>query len=115
MKSTVTGFLLLVFALSAFSGCRREDIREVTVEIPSLTESNRAGVREAFVIRDKRDPRRNRYYDGIFADSIKTDAEKKTVTLTYDSMKIAHTNIRMLLAAAGYEVVFPENRNGTAR
>lgn len=35
--------------------------------------------------------------------------------MKYDSMKIAHTNIRMLLQEAGLEVVFPKNnKSGVA-
>lgn len=109
MSKTLFIFLAII---SICLGCRREDIREVTVEIPSLTAVNQASVKEAFVIRDARDPRRNHVYDGIYLDSFAFDLERKTVTLRYDSMKIAHTNIRMLIEKAGLPVVYPPNRNG---
>jgi Fe-S cluster biosynthesis and repair protein YggX len=35
-------------------------------------------------------------------------------TTAYDSMKIAKTNIRMLIESAGVEVLFPSNTTGVA-
>lgn len=109
MKNLLIFSALLILVLT---GCRREDIRELVVEIPSLTESHQTTVREAFVIRDQHDPRRSHVYDGIDPNSFVFDFEKKTVTIKYDSMKIAHTNIRMLIEKAGLSVVYPPNRNG---
>ena len=34
--------------------------------------------------------------------------------MKYDSMKIAKTNIRMLIESAGVEVLFPSNATGVA-
>ena len=90
----------LAFA-AALSGCRREDVREFTVEIPGLTQENRQKVVDAFTVRK---PGQNPHvYEGI------RDFGKKTLTMKYDSMKIAKTNIRMLIEAAGVEVHFPSN------
>ena len=116
MKTTMKTLLIACSALSLIllAGCRREDVREVTIEVPSLAADKEAAVKDAFVIKDARDPRRNRYYDGIYPDSFRFDHEKKTVTLSYDSMKIAHTNIRMLIRDRGFEVVFPTNTTGRA-
>lgn len=108
---TKTLFIILA-TLTLCLGCRREDVREVTIEIPALTAADQAKVKEAFVIKDKYDPRHARVYDGIYLDSFVFDLEKKTVTMKYDSMKIAHTNIRMLIESAGLKVVYPPNRNG---
>ena len=108
---------LLVFALAlltVFAGCRRSDVRSCTVEIPSLTAANRDEVVKAFQLGDPNDPRVIRTYDGIDMGSLEFDLEKRTLTLKYDSMKIAQTNIRMLIARRGLEVVFPENTTGRA-
>ena len=96
----------LAFA-AAFSGCRREDVREFTVEITGLTQENRQKVVDAFTVRK---PGQNPHvYEGIRPDTFSFDFEKKTLTMKYDSMKIAKTNIRMLIEAAGVEVHFPSN------
>ena len=106
-------FLLIAIAsLAALSGCRREDIREFTVQLPSITEADKQKVVEAFTIRSQGRP--PRVYEGIFTDSFKFDFEKKTLTMKYDSMKIAQTNIRMLIEGKGVEVLFPSNTTGVA-
>jgi hypothetical protein len=96
----------LAFA-AALSGCRREDVREFTVEIPGLTQENKQKVVDAFTVRKPGQP--PRVYEGIRPDTFSFDFGKKTLTMKYDSMKIAKTNIRMLIEAAGVEVHFPSN------
>ena len=92
--------IFLAFALvSLFAGCRREDIREFTVSIPGLTESNRVTVVAALA-----------KYNGIVKDSYKWDFSAKTLALRYDSMQIAKTNIRMAIAEKGIEVEFPPSK-----
>ena len=85
--------------ISVLAGCRREDIREFTVSIPGLTESNRATVAAALA-----------KYNGIDKDSYKWDFSAKTLTLKYDSMQIAKTNIRMAIAEKGVEVEFSASK-----
>ena len=104
--------LIAIAAVATMSGCRREDIREFTVEMPSLTEADKSKVVDAFTIRSPGRP--PRVYEGILSDSFKFDFDKKTLTLKYDSMKIAQTNIRMLIQGKGVEVVFPTNTTGVA-
>ena len=104
--------LIAITAVATMSGCRREDIREFTVEMPSLTEADKSKVIDAFTIRSP--GRSPRVYEGIFTDSFKFDFDKKTLTMKYDSMKIAQTNIRMLIESKGIEVVFPTNTTGVA-
>ena len=104
--------LIAITAVATMSGCRREDIREFTVEMPSLTEADKSKVVDAFTIRSPGRP--PRVYEGILSDSFKFDFDKKTLTLKYDSMKIAQTNIRMLIQGKGVEVVFPTNKTGVA-
>ena len=104
--------LIAIAAVAVLSGCRREDIREFTVEMPSLTEADKSKVVDAFTIRSPGRP--PRVYEGIFLESFKFDFEKKTLTMKYDSMKIAQTNIRMLIQGKGVEVVFPTNTTGVA-
>lgn len=106
--------VLFAIALTAFSGCRREDIREFTVDIPGLTPENTNKVVQAFWLADPYNPRGGRYREGIDIETFRFDLEKKKLTMKYDSMKTAHTNIRMLIQDAGIEVFFPSNTTGRA-
>jgi len=98
-------FLFFTFHVSLFllSGCRREDIREMTVEIPGLTAQNQATVTE---ILSK--------YNGIDRDSYQWDLAAKTLTLRYDSMQIAQSNIRYAIDEKGIRVRFPEKTDDRA-
>ena len=95
MKNIFFAFALI----SSLAGCRREDVREFTVLIPGLTVSNRTAVVAALAP-----------YNGIEKDSFKWDFSAKTLTLKYDSMQIAKTNIRMAIAEKGIEVEFPASK-----
>ena len=92
-----TSLLVLVVSL-ALAGCRRSDVREMTVLMPELDESAKPTVVQALA-----------KSSGIEKDSYKWDFEKKTLTLRYDSMVTAQTNIRMAIAAKGVKVEFPPN------
>ena len=85
------------------SGCRREDVREMTVVMPGLSESNKATVVAALS-----------KYGGVEKDSYKWDMAAKTLTLRYDSMQIAQANIRYAIDEKGVAVSFPTNTTGRA-
>lgn len=95
-------FFMLI-AICAISGCRRSDVREFTVELPGLTEANKAQVVEALA-----------KYDGVKKDSYVFDFGKKTLTLRYDSMKVARENVRQAIEAKGVKVIYPEVKGGYA-
>ena len=100
----LTGTLFILHSsLFILSGCRREDVREMTVSLPALTEADKAKVVEAL-----------QKYGGIQKDSYVWDLNAKTLTLKYDSMQIAQTNIRMAIEEKGVKVVYPENTTGKA-
>ncbi len=94
---------LVLFALLACAGCRREDIREFAVELPSLTAADQPKVVAALAP-----------YGGVDQSSYRWDMSKKTLTLKYDSMQIARTNIRMAIEKAGVQVIYPTNTTGRA-
>ena len=98
-------FLLLTssFFLLLSSGCRREDVREMTVVMPGLSESNKATVVAALA-----------KYGGVQKDSYKWDMQAKTLTLRYDSMQIAQANIRYAIDEKGVKVAFPEKTDDRA-
>ena len=90
-------------AFAAISGCRREDVREMTVTMPGLSETNRSEVVAALA-----------RYDGIRKDSYVWDMEAKTLTLKYDSMRVAQSNIRYAIDEKGIKVKFPEKTDDHA-
>ena len=95
---------LFVLATSLlFCGCRREDIREMTVSMPGLTEANKPKVVEALA-----------KYNGVLKDSYQWDMAAKTLTLRYDSMQIAQANIRYAIDEKGIKVAFPEKTDTRA-
>ena len=102
MKTTIY-FLLLTSCFILLSGCRREDVREMTVSMPSLTEADRPKVVEALA-----------KYNGVRKDSYVWDMKAKTLTLKYDSMQIAQANIRYAIDEKGVKVAFPEKTDGRA-
>ena len=89
-------FLLLTSYFLLFCGCRREDVREMTVSMPGLREADKAKVVEALA-----------KYNGIQKDSYAWDMSAKTLTLRYDSMQIAQANIRYAIDEKGVKVAFP--------
>lgn len=104
MKKSFLTLLLSAAAVTALlPGCRRSDVRQFTVSIPSLTEAGKPAVEQALA-----------KYNGIEKDSYVWDFKKKTLTLRYDSMQIARTNIRMAIAEKGFTVDFPMNTTGRA-
>ena len=104
MKKVGTiAFFVFHFSLFILSGCRREDIREMTVTMPELKESDRAIVEDAL-----------KGYRGVDKRSYQWDMEKKTLWLKYDSMKIAQSNIRYAIDEKGIKVKFPEKETDRA-
>lgn len=96
MKSTLK-FLSLVFLIAAaISGCRREDFREMTIVIPALSEINQQQIVKSLA-----------KYQGVDHASYKWDFTGRKLTLRYDSMKIAQSNIRYAINETGIRVIFP--------
>ena len=96
--------LLLTFSvLLLLSGCRRTDVREMTVSMPELVEADKAKVVAALA-----------KYAGVEKNSFKWDMSAKTLTLRYDSMQIAQANIRYAIDEKGVKVAFPEKKDDRA-
>ena len=93
----------LSVALLLAAGCRRSDVRTVTVSIPGLSPSNKVAVVQALA-----------RYEGVRKDSYVFDMEAKTLTLEYDSMRLAQSNIRYAIAEAGVAVEFPKKTDDHA-
>lgn len=104
MNHTFPRSLVFAVTLTALlAGCRREDIRTFTVEIPGLNEGNKAQVVECL-----------NKFAGIRHDSYVWDMKAKTLTMRYDSMQLAETNVRMAIADKGIKVTFPEKTDNHA-
>ena len=97
--SSLLSSLFLLIALAISPGCRREDLRSVTLTIPGLTPANQSQVIAAL-----------QQYDGVKKDSFVWDLPAKTLTLTYDSMKVAQSNLRYSIEEKGISVAFPPPR-----
>ena len=93
----------MAVALAAVAGCRRTDFREVTIDVPGMTETNKQAICEALF-----------FYDGVVRDSLKFDMAKKQLTLRFDSLKVAQTNLRMAIEEKGIAVKYPPNTTGVA-
>ena len=87
----------------AAGGCRREDPRQTVLEIPGLNETNESAVVEALSV-----------FEGVDVRSIRFDHAAKTVSLAYDSMKVAKTNLRDAIEEKGVKVAWPQNTRGVA-
>ena len=101
MKMSFLVSLSLFVLLSP--GCRREDVREMTVAMPSLTEADKPKV-EAALSR----------YNGVRKDSYRWDMAAKTLTMSYDSMQVAQANVRYAIDEKGVKVAFPEKTDDRA-
>ena len=93
MKKTMIGIAL---ALLALAGCRQKDVREFTVEVPALTQTNEVAVTTAI---------RNALAGccGIDMGSLEFDSANHCLRLRYDSMQTAKKNIEFALAEAGFQ------------
>lgn len=86
----------LISALVLFTGCRRADVRSMTVEFEAISATEQPIVLKALA-----------RYEGIDKSSYAWDLEKRTLTLKYDSMKLAQSNVRYSIDEAGVKVKFP--------
>ena len=98
-----TFLLFAVLTLTLLPGCRRTDVREMTVSMPELVEADKAKVVEALS-----------KYAGVEKGSYKWDMAAKTLTLRYDSMQVAQANIRYAIDEKGVKVAFPEKKDDRA-
>ena len=95
--------LILSALVLTLAGCRREDVREMTVKMQSLTAADKAKVVEALA-----------RFNGVKKDSYQWNEGAKTLTLRYDSMQVAQANIRYAIDEKGVKVVFPKKADNHA-
>lgn len=102
-RSLLTVILVSTLGSALLYGCRREDVREMTVTMASLTEADKAKVVQALS-----------KYAGVRKDSYVWDMKAKTLTLSYDSMQVAQANIRYAIDEHAVKVVFPTKTDDRA-
>ena len=109
-KAQTTLFVLLI--LGALIGCRRADIREITIEIPGLQAvadqpAELAAARERILSALLA-------YEGVKTNKVEwgTTDRVPTLTIQFDSMQIAEMNLRKAIEKAGLEVAYPELEKG---
>lgn len=86
-------FSLMALALTMLVGCRVSDVREMTVQVPGMvSEADKQHVQAALTP-----------LVGVEKDKVVFDLAGHTVRVRYDSMQIAHKNIEIAIAEAGYD------------
>ncbi len=101
--------LALLAVLSTFlaAGCRRDDWRDVTVDVPGL--STVASNEQAYADARKKIEKAILVYDGVSRGTITWDANEKTrLVVRFDSLQVAEMNIRKAIEEAGFAVKYPE-------
>lgn len=90
MKTFAYLFLGLCLTLA---GCRQVDEREMTVNLPGVkTEADQDKVRAALAP-----------LNGVRKESVAFDMNGHTMRVRYDSMQVAHKNIEIAIAEAGFD------------
>ncbi len=103
MNKTLICFLGLLVCASLLSGCRKNDIRTVTIKVPELKNAACARlIQDAFM-----------QQTGIF--SMTPDFQERQITIKYNSMEIALKNLEYTIAGAGFAAnSIPANTNAWA-
>jgi copper chaperone CopZ len=85
--------LLLLLGALLVSGCRESDVRKMTVKVPAMaSEEDVQRIRRAVTA-----------LNGVNKELVVIDVPSHSVTVTYDSMMVAHKNIEIAIAEAGFD------------
>ena len=95
--------VLLVVA----SGCRKQDVRTVTLQVPDMKNQSCAErVLEAVAIELTSDPRvrpdRQSIQAVLLSGAVQPDLRLRTVTVKYDSLKLSLKNLEFAVADIGF-------------
>jgi copper chaperone CopZ len=86
-------YVILIFSVLIFCGCRIRDERELIIKVPQMqTEQDVVKVRAALVS-----------LNGVDLQNARFDLPNHTVTVSFDSMVVANKNIEIAIAEAGYD------------
>jgi copper chaperone CopZ len=89
MRTTVW---LAVACVALAVSCRRQDIRTVVISVPGMKNEKCAAIVVDALQRTQ----------GVAPDRIKVNAEKRTVTASYDSLQRNIKNLEYCIAEAGF-------------
>ncbi len=104
---------IALIAFAALAGCRRTDLREITIDIPSLKEL--AADKAAYAKAQEKIASAIGKYEGVKKDSIAwSEADPAKLTVRFDSLLVAAMNLLKAIDEAGYQVVYPELVPGKA-
>ncbi len=83
----------VLFCVMVLSGCRVSDVRQHTLRVPAMaSDEDVARIRKALAP-----------LNGVNEEQAVFDVPGRTITLTFDSMVVAHKNIEIAIAEAGYD------------
>lgn len=102
MKNIVKTIIIL--SLSVIVSCRTEDIRTVEVFIPDM--KSEESVRTVMTVLSQ--------LHGVRHDTLTVNPDRSSVTVTYNSMKLALKNIEYAIAEAGFST-YTKLDNGEIR
>ena len=86
-------FILLVLLFGLAAGCRVSDVREMEVRVPAMaSDADVQKIRSALS-----------HLGGINMEKLEFDTAGRTIKVRYESMVVAHKNIEIAIAEAGYD------------
>ena len=96
---------MVLFACTVFAAsCRTEDIRTVEIFIPDMKDE--ASVRKVMEVLNQ--------VHGVKHSLLSVNPERNSVSVTYNSMKLAIKNIEYAIAGAGFST-YTKNDDGSTR
>jgi copper chaperone CopZ len=79
--------------MAALASCRRNDFRTITIDVPGMKSDARVAIVSNKV----------RQIQGVQSAPILIDRERRSVTVTYDSLVLSLKNIEATIAEAGFD------------
>jgi hypothetical protein len=102
-----TAFALLALAVLCCLSCRKEDIRTAVLEVPGMKNQACAdriakAVATELAAGPADDATPQRIQAVVLSGTIKTDLDRKIVTVVYDSLRLSLKNLEFAAARAGF-------------
>jgi len=86
-------FILLAMLFGLAAGCRVSDVREMEVRVPAMaSDADVQKIRAALS-----------QLGGVNMEKLVFDTAGRTIKVRYESMVVAHKNIEIAIAEAGYD------------
>lgn len=105
--------MVVFLALLAGSSCRRNDYRTFKIRVPGLKNEKCEELIQAALVRYTQQPSME---GSIKLDRISFDKVGQSVTIEYDSMKVALKNLEHAIAAVGFPANdIPADTNAVAK